>query len=65
MHEIFILKIDKFLRRQINPPNNLIKIEQKVIHDNTFFLMTDFLITIRLITLYHGLLFLSYNDFRV
>ena len=37
MHEIFISKIDNFLRGQINPPESLIKLEQKVIHDNSFF----------------------------
>jgi hypothetical protein len=37
MHDIFMTKIDKFVRGQINPPNSLIKLEQKVIHDNTFF----------------------------
>lgn len=36
-HKIFAAKIDKFLRSQINPPDSLIKIEQKYIHDNSFF----------------------------
>ena len=34
LHQNFLLKIDKFIRGQQNPPDNLIKLEDKFIHDN-------------------------------
>ena len=38
LHEKFIFQIDKFLKGQKNTPDQLIPLEDKFIHDNSYFI---------------------------